>query len=346
MDNPIFTDNISASLQAICREMDVQDAPFVVYPERMGHILLTSLGNLKYQAISIGEGEKNKSPQTLFKVLEALHQGGATRHSMLVNLGGGLTSDLGGLAASLYMRGIQYVNIPTTLLAQVDASTGGKTAVNFCGIKNLIGTFHQPAHTLISTSFLTTLPPEQILSGWGEMLKHALLDGESALDKILSASPLRLSLSEWEYLVKESVAVKKAIVTSDPLEKADRRMLNLGHTLGHALEEYISPTPPHGYAIVVGLVCALVLSNMECKFPTHALERIGAYIRRQYPPLAFDCNDYEPLYELMTKDKKNKTSHNVNFSLLERPGVFAPPAQINKESIFTALDITRDILYI
>ncbi|MBR7086160.1 MAG: 3-dehydroquinate synthase, partial [Prevotella sp.] len=181
-------------------------------------------------AVTIPSGDENKTLESLSQVWSALQKGGATRHSLLVNLGGGMLTDLGGFAASTFKRGMRFINIPTTLLAMVDASVGGKTGVNFGGLKNEIGVFSEAQAVIIDTDFLRTLDHENLLSGYAEMLKHGLLDTTEHWAQLLKTPFTPLSLP----LLQRSIAVKKRIVEADPHEKGLRKALNLGHTFGHA----------------------------------------------------------------------------------------------------------------
>ncbi len=181
------------------------------------------------QMITIGDTDDNKTLDSLVHVWTALQQGGATRHSLLINLGGGMVTDLGGFAASTFKRGLAYINIPTTLLSQVDASVGGKTGINFGGLKNEIGVFNQAASVILSSDFLRTLDLGNLLSGYAEMLKHALISDEKNWAELLRFDLEELDYEQLGTLVAKSVAIKEGIVEQDPTEKGLRKALNLGH---------------------------------------------------------------------------------------------------------------------
>ena len=206
------------------------------------------------QMITIGDTDENKTLDSLSSVWTALQKGGATRHSLLVNLGGGMVTDLGGFAASTFKRGMAYINIPTTLLSQVDASVGGKTGINFGGLKNEIGVFNQATSVILSSEFLRSLNMKNILSGYAEMLKHGLISDEQSLAELLRFDLEELDFTELGRLVSKSVSIKERIVEEDPTEKGIRKALNLGHTAGHALEsmalekggQYCMAMPLHG----------------------------------------------------------------------------------------------------
>ena len=205
-------------------------------------------------------GEASKTTESLGLLWTWLSEEGATRRSTLVLIGGGALLDLGGFAGSTYMRGIETIYVPTTLLSMVDASVGGKTAIDFLGVKNLIGSFHPASEVIVDIDFLRTLPLEELLSGYGEVIKHATLMGGDAWREVCRiGDPVGLMDEEWQMLIEKSIAYKTAVVEADPKEQGLRRILNIGHTVGHALEAYayqneFRRTLPHGEAVVFGLI--------------------------------------------------------------------------------------------
>ena len=287
--------------------------------------------------ITIPAGETNKNLHSLNKVWQALSDGGATRHSLLINLGGGMVTDLGGFAASTFKRGINFINIPTTLLSMVDASVGGKNGVNFNGLKNEIGTFKQAHFCIIHTPFLKTLPHRDLLSGYAEMLKHALLSNESTWSKVLTYDIQSPDFTRLQEMVEQSVQIKADIVYQDPLEKGIRKALNLGHTFGHAFEAFANELLPHGYAVAHGLVGALYLSTLKTGFPTERMRQTVSFIREHYGRPDISCDDYEKIYELMKHDKKNKGS-DILLTLLANIGNVELNQTSSKEEIFDTLD--------
>jgi len=297
------------------------------------------------EVISIGATDTHKTLESLAHVWEELGRMGGTRHTLLINLGGGMVTDLGGFAASTFKRGINYINIPTTLLSMVDASVGGKTGINFRGLKNEIGVFNNAATVILSTQFLHTLDHENILSGYAEMLKHGLISNEAMWAELmnfnLGAEPL--DLATLQRMLADSVAVKQRIVTEDPLEHGIRKALNLGHTVGHAFESFaLSHTPIlHGYAVAYGLVCELYLSAIKTGFPTDKMRQTVSFIREHYGRMPITCDDYPTLFELMTHDKKN-TAGIINFTLLGGIGDIRINQTATKEEIYEALDFYRE----
>ncbi len=295
--------------------------------------------------IILEAGDSHKNLDSLAHVWDELSRHGATRKSLLINLGGGMVTDLGGFAAACFKRGIRFINIPTTLLGAVDAAVGGKTGINFNELKNEIGAFCPADAVIISTRFFHTLPQEELRSGYAEMLKHALIDQADSYWKLLDYNLETPDLNQLLPLLQESVQVKERIVAQDPTEKGIRKALNLGHTVGHAFESLAlrRGTPvPHGYAVAWGLVCELLLSHHYLGFPSSDITRLAHYIYRHYGAFSITCKDYDALYELMTHDKKNEGDH-LNFTLLRNIGTPVIDQHSDKNEIFIALDLYRDL---
>ena len=296
------------------------------------------------QSIVIKAGDTNKTLDSLAEVWTALSQGGATRHSLMINLGGGMVTDLGGFAASTFKRGIDFINIPTTLLAMVDASVGGKTGINFGGLKNEIGVFSDSKFVIINTQFLDTLDHDNICSGYAEMLKHGLISDNKHWAELVGFNLAQPDLAQLQRMVAESIKVKERIVTEDPHEYGIRKALNLGHTVGHALESFaMKHGRPvlHGYAVAYGMVCELYLSARKTGFPTDKMHQTVRFILDHYGRLPYTCDDYPELLELMRHDKKN-TSGIINFTLLGGIGDIRINQTATKEEIEEALDFLRE----
>ena len=296
------------------------------------------------RVITVEPSDTHKDLHSLTAVWTALGSGGATRHSCLINLGGGMVTDLGGFAASTFKRGINFINIPTTLLAMVDASVGGKTGINFNGLKNEIGVFSDSRFVIIDTHFLDTLDTHNIRSGYAEMLKHALISDEAMWAATVNFNLDAPDLTALQGMVADSVAVKERIVLTDPLEHGLRKALNLGHTVGHALEAWaMQHGNPilHGYAVAYGLVAELYLSAVKTGFPTDRLRKTVAFIHENYGTLGITCDDYEAIYSLMTHDKKNIAGR-INFTLLGGIGDIRINQTAAKEEVFEALDFFRE----
>ena len=302
------------------------------------------------QCIVIGATDTHKTLDTLSHVWAELQRMGATRHSLLINLGGGMVTDLGGFAASTFKRGLAYINIPTTLLSMVDASVGGKTGINFGGLKNEIGVFNNANSVILDTIFLQTMDQENILSGYAEMLKHGLISEEKMWAELLNFNLDHLDGQDnLEFLVQlgrmlaDSVAVKQRIVTEDPTEHGIRKALNLGHTAGHAFESLALERKPilHGYAVAYGLVVELYLCCVKTGFPQDKMRQTVAFIKEHYGRMPITCDDYPKLIELMHHDKKN-VGTDINFTLLGGIGDIRINQTATEEDIKEALDFYRE----
>ena len=295
------------------------------------------------EVITMPAGDENKTVLNLQFVWHELSRLGATRHSLMVNLGGGMLTDLGGFAAATFKRGIHFINIPTTLLAMVDASVGGKTGVNFEGLKNEVGVFSNADCVILDTQFLLTLDTENLLSGYAEMLKHGLIDNCCTWTQLLNFDILQPDLKELGRMVADSVAVKERIVQQDPHEQGLRKALNLGHTIGHAFESLALQRQPilHGYAVAYGLVCELYLSTIKTGFPVDRMRQTVRFVREHYGQMLITCDDYPTLLQLMTHDKKN-TGTTINFTLLGNIGDIRINQTATRQEIEEALDFYRE----
>lgn len=299
--------------------------------------------------ITIGATDQNKSLESVVHVWQELEVGGATRHSCMINLGGGMVTDLGGFAASTFKRGINFINIPTTLLAMVDASVGGKTGFNFNGLKNEIGVFHNANSVILDTVFLKTLDRANLCSGYAEMLKHGLISDEKHWSELVSFDLTDPDLDALSRMLADSVKVKQRVVTKDPFETGIRKALNFGHTIGHALEAFSLKNASrdeawpllHGYAVAYGLVCELYLSTVKMHFPTERMRQTVHFILENYGRPSFVCDDYDELIALMHHDKKN-TGSKINFTLLSGIGKIHINQTATDEEIKEALDFLRE----
>lgn len=276
-------------------------------------------------------------------VWKSLGEGGASRHSCMINLGGGMVTDLGGFAAATFKRGINFINIPTTLLSMVDASVGGKTGINFGGLKNEIGVFCDSKFVILDTEFLRTLDAENICSGYAEMLKHGLISDEKMWAELVGFDLAHPDLLQLQRMVGDSVAVKERIVEQDPHEHGIRKALNLGHTFGHAFESWALKRKPvlHGYAVAFGLIPELYLSVMKTGFPTEKMRQTVNFIKEYYGSLPITCDDYDELIELMRHDKKNQDGI-INFTLLGGIGDIRINQSATIDEIKEAFDFFRE----
>ncbi|MDO4195410.1 MAG: 3-dehydroquinate synthase [Prevotellaceae bacterium] len=349
MQRVIISQDLAAELKAAIQGCE-HDRVFILTDETTHELCLPRVADFECLkdavSITIPAGDTNKGLESVTLVWEALQRGGATRHSLLINLGGGMVTDLGGFAASCFKRGINFINIPTTLLSMVDASVGGKTGVNFGGLKNEIGVFNNASYCILDTMFLSTLDRENILSGYAEMLKHGLInrEGEKMWAELVTFDIEEPDYSQLSRMLAESVAVKQAIVEEDPHEHGIRKALNVGHTAGHALESWaMRHDKPvlHGYAVAWGMIVELYLSAVKTHFPTDKMRQTVRFIREHYGDLGITCNDYPELLELMTHDKKN-TAGIINFTLLNNICGILINQTANEEEIKEALDFLRE----
>lgn len=343
----VISGNLERDLVSAISECE-HDRIFVLTDETTQQLCWPKIKNFKAlkdcTPIIIKATDTHKNLDTLAEVWQALSNGGATRHSLMINLGGGMVTDLGGFAASTFKRGIDFINIPTTLLAMVDASVGGKTGINFGGLKNEIGVFSDSRFVIINTQFLDTLDYDNICSGYAEMLKHGLISDERTWAELVTFDLENPDLSQLQRMVADSIKVKERIVETDPHEHGIRKALNLGHTMGHAFESFAMRrgTPIlHGYAVAYGLISELYMSARKTAFPTDRMHQTVRFIRENYGTLNITCDDYPTLIELMHHDKKN-TSGIINFTLLGNVGDIRINQTATEEEIKEALDFFRE----
>ncbi len=268
--------------------------------------------------ITIRSREEYKSMQTAEAIYQRLMQSGADRKSLLINLGGGIVTDMGGFVASTFKRGIDFIHIPTSLLAMVDASIGGKTAINIKGIKNQVGTFSQPNAILISSEFLKTLPQKEILSGFAEMIKHGLIAEADHWNELK-----RLKVDDrdidWLKMIKTSVKIKQKIIQKDPYDLSERKLLNFGHTIGHAIEAFKKGSVSHGKAIAAGMICAAYISLLNKMLEQKAVNEITETILSFFPKLKIDRTNFHDILEFIQHDKKSEDKKQ-KFVLLNKIG--------------------------
>ncbi len=270
--------------------------------------------------IEIPVGEQHKNIDTCRFVWEEMMRHRLDRRSLLINLGGGVIGDLGGFCAATYMRGIDFVQVPTTLLSQVDASIGGKLGIDFLSVKNNIGVFKNPVAVIIEPAFLKTLPERELLSGFAEIVKHALIADAQLWQQLQSIEDLRQV--DWASLLLPSLEIKKRIVEADPFEQGIRKALNFGHTVGHALESFSFTTEnplTHGEAVALGMLCESWLSHETGLLPAKELAQITAFIQRFFPAYSLKIKDLDAVFEFMAGDKKN-IGGRLNFTLLDGIG--------------------------
>jgi 3-dehydroquinate synthase len=290
--------------------------------------------------LELESGEINKSLSSCEKLWQQLTQHHADRRSLLINLGGGMISDVGGFVAATYMRGIDFINIPTTLLAMVDASAGGKNGINFSGLKNQVGTFTRPKAVFIFPSFLKTLPERELKSGFAEVIKHVLIADADRWNELKHLDSL--TDTNWLKTIEHSVRIKNEIVNSDYRERNKRKMLNFGHTIGHALESYSQKNSDdplnHGEAIAIGMIGEIFLSKKLLDFPEQEANEIILFIQKHYGYISIEA-DFENVLDLIRYDKKN-TQSEFSFVLLNRIGEPAINQKPNEVLITEAIEFS------
>ena len=329
------------------------DGVFVLTDEQVAKCCLPVVLNMYQLSLAdtptliLPAGEEHKNLSSVQRIWDFLFEQGATRNSLLINIGGGVICDMGGFAASTYMRGIHYMNIPTTLLAMVDAGTGGKTGIDYTpqsaegstgSLKNAIGVFAEPVETIIRPELLATLPAEQLLSGYAEMIKHAILQGRKQLDELLEYDLRQTATPAFGELIRQSVAFKQSIVEQDPHDKGLRQILNYGHTIGHAIEALMlckskvesqkskaeirnqRSAKPHGYCVMYGMVAETYLSHLIYGMPAEVVSTLSRFMLENYGAAPITCSDFDDLVQLMLHDKKNKEQGTIVCSLLQDVG--------------------------
>ncbi len=292
----------------------------------------------KIEIIEVEPGEESKSIETSTQLWHALTELGADRKSVIINLGGGTITDLGGFIASTYKRGIDFIHVATSLLGMVDACIGGKNGIDLGSLKNQIGVINTPQMVLIDTSFLQTLSQREMKSGLAEMLKHGLIYGQHYWEQFTDLE--KLDFSEFDSLIYRSVEIKTEIVAQDPTEQNIRKALNFGHTLGHAIESYFLEDSSkenllHGEAIACGMVLESNLSFQKNLITSEEYNKIKKAILHIYDRVSFDEVDIENILELLIHDKKNEYG-NVNFVLLNGIGKVVINQLVENEQIIAA----------
>lgn len=346
MQKILYTNNVSDAIRELVNEVSPSSV-HVITDSNVGHDVLPRLG-LEYPLITVRPGDENKNLDSLSTIWDSLIRQGATRKSLAINIGGGVVTDMGGFAAATFKRGIRFINVPTTLLSAVDAAVGGKTGINFKGFKNEIGSFAPADAVVISTRLFSSLPPEEMLSGYAEMLKHGLLSSAEDYVDLLKFDILNADLDRLLPLLEKSVRVKEGIVEEDPHERGIRRALNLGHTAGHAFESlaiHKGHPIPHGHAVAYGILVEMILSHTAESFPSAELYRYASYLKEHgYGKPEITCDDYPALIAYMRHDKKNDTPDSINFTLLSAPGIPLIDRTAPESEILAAFDIFRDLM--
>jgi len=295
--------------------------------------------NKSFKILEIGIGEDYKTIDTCTKLWQKLCNLGADRHSLLINLGGGIVTDLGGFVAATLKRGIHFINIPTTLLGMVDAAIGGKTGINLGALKNQVGVFCNPKMIIVDTKFLITLPQREFRSGMAEIIKYGLSYDRVLFDLILNYNPKDIIL--LEKLIYRSVEIKNEVVLKDPTEQDLRKVLNFGHSLGHAVESYFLKqsdieSVTHGEAVAAGMIAALYLSQKYYDFNRAKADEIKAFIINYFGKINIKESDFASILDLLKHDKKAESGV-VNFVLIDKIGSYKLNCKVNNTDLIEAL---------
>lgn len=296
--------------------------------------------DLTIEIIEFEAGEENKNIETCVQIWNVLTELGADRKSLVINLGGGVVTDLGGFVASTFKRGVDFIHIPTTLLSMVDASVGGKNGVDLGNLKNQIGVINVPTMVLIDTHYLETVPQNEMRSGLAEMLKHGLIYDKEYWEQFLDLKAV--DFADFDELIYRSVVIKNEIVTQDPTEKNIRKSLNFGHTLGHAIESYFlenqnKTTLLHGEAIAAGMILESYISLHKKLINEEEFLQIKATIKSIFDDIVFSDNDLAPILELLIHDKKNEYG-TIQFALIQGIGKIKIDQSVENELIIKAFD--------
>lgn len=300
-------------------------------------LLAKALDGQSFDLIHIPSGEQHKHIGTCQQIWQQMLDAGLDRQALVINLGGGVIGDMGGFCASTYKRGVDFVQVPTTLLSQVDASIGGKLGIDFGMVKNSIGIFCNPKAVFIDPTFLTTLSARELRSGFAEIIKHGLIQDAAQWATIKSIS--QLDTVDWPKLIVPSLLIKKHVVEVDPFERGLRKALNFGHTIGHAVESFALETPEpllHGEAIAIGMVCEAWLSQQQGFLSAADLEKISAFFIQIYGHEVLDEANFAAYLHLMGNDKKNE-GKKINFSLIGAPGQVHINCSADADAIFASL---------
>ena len=307
-------------------------------------LFIKKSGIKSFNKIIISSGEENKNIDTCISIWGQLNSFKADRKSLLINLGGGVLTDIGGFAASTYLRGIEFINIPTTLLGMVDAAHGGKTGIDFKQLKNQIGVFNEPLEVLLDNEYLKTLSKEEFINGYAEVVKHSLLTDKPDLT---FNSLIKLDLfKDSDYIINSYSSVKNEIVESDKYESSIRKILNLGHTIGHAVESYSHISDKvvdlkHGQAIVIGIITELYISHKKFNFPLKDVVTVKEHLKNYFSLIQLEEDDIMNIYDLMVYDKKNEGSK-INFVLLKEIGKPVIDQIVNKDLFIESFEFYNE----
>ena len=338
MESVIFSTDIGKSLGEILAQLSFSRLVVLTDTNTQRHCLplIQAILPPSTAYISVAAGEVHKNLDTCSLIWGRMTEEGLDRKALMLNLGGGVIGDMGGFCASIYKRGIRFINCPTTLLSQVDASVGGKLGIDFNGLKNHLGVFNEPETVVIASEFLKTLPTAELRSGYAEIIKHGLIRDKTYFHQLTSRN---WEQQDWESLIRHSVGIKKAVVEADPKENGLRKILNFGHTIGHAFESFFLDTNNHllhGEAIALGMIAEGFLSFDKIGFSFEEFQEMSQFLLQVYRKVDFSLHELDPILDLCTQDKKNEGS-TILFSLLESLGNCTYNIPVTREEIKHAI---------
>ncbi|MDN3202677.1 3-dehydroquinate synthase [Algoriphagus sediminis] len=344
MNKILFSKNLTPEIQEITREINPSQILLICDENTHTHCL-PKVGNLEIPDENVfvaTPGEGNKNLKTCELIWDMMTKAKLDRKALVINLGGGVITDMGGFCASIYKRGIRFINIPTTLLSQVDASVGGKLGIDFQGLKNHLGVFNEPEAVIVSPEFLETLPKSELRSGFAEIMKHGLISNSDYFD---SLDLTNWKHSNWPEIIRKSVEIKQLVVVNDPKETGQRKILNFGHTIGHALESFYldgSNHLLHGEAIAIGMICEAHLSNVINGMSEEELEKITGAFLTVFGKNDIPEEDIESIVDLCLQDKKNE-GNSLLFSLLNSIGDCAYNIPVTRSQIVQSIQFYRNL---
>ncbi len=345
-DYSIFVGDIFPVLKTFLKEKNYSRTVLIVDENTEKYclpILKQHIDISNFLLITVPEGELNKNIHTAQLIWQQMMDNGIGRRDLCINLGGGVIGDMGGFAASTYKRGIDFIQIPTTLLSQVDASIGGKLGIDFNEVKNSVGVFENPKAVFVDSIFHNTLPKGELRSGFAEIIKHSLIEDKAQWERIQKIN--NLENIDWVSFLAPSLKIKQRIVEIDPFEAGLRKALNFGHTIGHAIESDLLETPNrllHGEAIAIGMICESYIAHKVSSLAAADLAAITDFFIKIYGKVDINRDAYPKLIRLMKKDKKNEKDE-INFTLLEVPGKAIINQTCNQALIIESLDYYRNI---
>ncbi|MGD1957968.1 MAG: 3-dehydroquinate synthase [Fulvivirga sp.] len=337
LEKIVITEDVNAQLQQTLSEVNFTQVAVLVDENTLTHCYPIIENVLpSHSLIQINSGEEFKTIKTCSTIWKKLTSHAFDRKGLLINLGGGVIGDMGGFCARTYKRGLQFINLPTTLLAQVDASIGGKLGIDFEGLKNHIGLFSEPDQVIVDPVFLNSLPKEELTSGFAEVIKHNLIADVANWNRL---NKLQLNDINWVNTIRHSIEIKKRVVEEDPFESGKRKILNFGHTIGHAVESYrmlMGKRILHGEAVALGMIAETQLSYQKKMITEYEKDAIEEYIDSKFNRIDIKADEIEKVVSYAVQDKKNE-DNTILAALLDGIGSARWDIQLTSEEAKASL---------